>query len=336
VEFDFEAVSETSIGAKWRALFEKYWSSYRAWYLSEGDSARPTYLECRKMLRRHMPELVPVYEALVECAGGGDLAARFLSGYRPPAYMTGCTQAVWTGDRPLLVRNYDYSPKLLEGTIMQSAWGGQRVVSMVDTLWGVLDGMNESGLAVSLAFGGRQAVGDGFGIPLILRYVLEFCTTSEEGVAVLKRVPSHMSYNITLVDAKQRFATVYVAPDRRPVERQVPIATNHQGRIEWRRHAWATATLEREHAAASRLADCDVSAEGFVDGFLQPPLFNIAYQRGFGTLYTAVYRPLEGRMDYLWRKQSWPQSFAGFAEGNRTVHLVAEHDNGSNAGEDGL
>jgi predicted choloylglycine hydrolase len=119
-----------------------------------------------------------------------------------------------------------------------------------------------------------------------------------------------------------------VAPDRRPVERQVPIATNHQGRIEWRRHAWATATLEREHAAASRLADCDVNAEGFVDGFLQPPLFNIAYQRGFGTLYTAVYRPLEGRMDYLWRKQSWPQSFTRFTEGTRTVHLVAENEDG--------
>jgi predicted choloylglycine hydrolase len=189
----------------------------------------------------------------------------------------------------------------------------------------VLDGMNESGLAVSLAFGGRQAVGDGFGIPVILRYVLEFCATTAEGVEVLKRVPSHMSYNITLVDAQQRFATVYVAPDRRPVVRQVPIATNHQGRIEWRRHAWATATLEREHVVTSRLADCDVTAEGFVDGFLQPPLFNIAYQRGFGTLYTAVYRPQSGRIEYLWRDQSWPQSFAQFSEGSRTIQLVAEN-----------
>ena len=325
MKISFEAVAELSAGRRWQALFKHYWPGYRSWYLSEGDDARPSYLQCRQMLRRHMPELVDIYEILVELAGGGDLVARFLSGYRPPAYLSGCTQAVWTGDEPLLVRNYDYHPRLLEGTILLSAWGGRRTVAMVDTLWGVLDGMNESGLAVSLSFGGRQVVGDGFGIPVILRYVLEFCSTTAEGVAVLKRVPCHMSYNITLVDTEQRFATVFVAPDRPPVVRQVPIATNHQGRIEWRRHAWATATLEREHAVASQLADCDLSAEGFIDGFLQPPLFNTAYERGFGTLYTAVYRPLSGRIEYLWRKQSWPQSLTRFSEGTRTIQLVAAH-----------
>ena len=47
--------------------------------------------------------------------------------------------------------------------------------------------MNDAGLAVSLTFGGRPQVGDGFGIPLVIRYVLEVCETIEEAVRVLRR-----------------------------------------------------------------------------------------------------------------------------------------------------
>ena len=39
-----------------------------------------------------MPEMVPIWEQLVELAGSGDLAARFLSLYRPPAYLTGAAR----------------------------------------------------------------------------------------------------------------------------------------------------------------------------------------------------------------------------------------------------
>lgn len=321
MEISFRAVAEPHAGEKWQALFHHFWPSYQAWFLADGDAARPSYPVCVRMLKEHMPELMPTYERLVDLAGGGDLAARFLSGYRPPAYVSGCTQAVWSSDDPLLVRNYDYSPELLEGTILRTEWNDHPVIVMGDGLWGAVDGMNESGLAVSLAFGGRQTVGDGFSITLILRYALEFCRTAREAIEVLKRVPTHMSYNVTVLDQQQRFATVFLAPDRPPVVRQVPIATNHQGKIEWRRHAWATATLEREHAVASRLADCDETAGSFVGAFLESPLFNTAYARGFGTLYTAVYRPAKLETEYLWRTASCRQSFEQFTEGEWNVNL---------------
>jgi predicted choloylglycine hydrolase len=57
-----------------------------------------------------MPELESTYDELVELAGGGDLAARFLSLYRPPPFLTACSQGVWRGAEPALVRNYDYDP----------------------------------------------------------------------------------------------------------------------------------------------------------------------------------------------------------------------------------
>ena len=52
-----------------------------AWYLRDGDAARPTYGAARRALQEHMPELYPAWERLCERAGGGDVAARVLSLY---------------------------------------------------------------------------------------------------------------------------------------------------------------------------------------------------------------------------------------------------------------
>jgi hypothetical protein len=41
---------------------------------------------------------------------------------------------------------------------------------------------------------------EGRTIPLVIRYVLELCETAEEAVHVLRRVPVHMSYNVTALD----------------------------------------------------------------------------------------------------------------------------------------
>jgi predicted choloylglycine hydrolase len=193
MQITFRAVRELEPGPVWQSLFEASWGAYQSWFLSEGDARRPGYLSCRTALKRYMPELVPTWERLVELAGGGDMEARFLSLYRPTPFLSGCTQAVWRrGQRCLLIRNYDYHPGRIEGTILLSAWNGVRTIVQSDCLWGALDGMNERGLAVSLAFGGRQAVGDGFGIPLILRYVMEPAGGCAEARDILSRVPSYM------------------------------------------------------------------------------------------------------------------------------------------------
>ncbi len=320
MQIRFEAVAEAEPGAKWQGLFQRHWGAYQTWFLSEGDARRPSFLQSRRMLREHMPELLPTYERLVELAGGGDLAARFLALYRPPPYISGCSQAIWPAEhRALLVRNYDYSPALCEGTLLYSCWNGRRVIAMGDSLWGVLDGMNEAGLVVSLSFGGRRVVGDGFGVPLILRYVLEFCESTEQATDALERIPTHMSYNVTVLDRDGRFQTAFLAPDRPPVVRQLPAATNHQGRIEWHEHAEATSSLKRERFLLFRLADSDETEDGFLDAFLQPPLYSTSYGHGFGTLYTALYRPLRGVMAVRWPGETWEHSFERFDEGVRTV-----------------
>jgi Acyl-coenzyme A:6-aminopenicillanic acid acyl-transferase len=127
---------------------------------------------------------------------------------------------------------------------------------MLDCLWGLLDGINDAGLAVSQTFGGRPEVGEGFGIPLVIRYVLEVCGTVQEAIRVLHRVPVHMSYNVTAVDRAGRRATAYLAPDRPARITGRAMATNHQGEVEWAPYAAAI----RSVSASSGSRSCSPTA----------------------------------------------------------------------------
>jgi predicted choloylglycine hydrolase len=311
---EFHAVAEPKPGPAFTARFEATWPAYEAWYLRDGDAARPSYLGCRHALETHMPELVPTWERLTELAGGGDLAARMLSLYDPPPLVTGCSQAVRSEPEPLLVRNYDFDPKLLEGVIVLSAYTGRRVLGMSDCLWGLLDGVNDAGLAMSLAFGGRRVTRPGFAMPLIVRYLLELCATTREAVAVLARVPVQAAYNLTIVDREGDALTVHVGPDHPPEIGRALVATNHQRTVDWPEHAEAVRSEEREQRMLD-LLDGRPSEDELVAAFLEPPLYSTAYAEGFGTLYTAVYRPVDGAVDLRWPDATWRQAIDAFEEG---------------------
>jgi predicted choloylglycine hydrolase len=324
-QLEFEAVRELEPGPQWRARFEAMWPGYRAWYLKEGRAARPSLAECRHALERHMPELVPVHERLVELTGGDELAARLLSLYRPPGFVVGCSQGAWTrAGGPALVRNYDYPAARLEGIVYLTRWGERRVIGMSDCLWGLLDGINDAGLAISLTFGGRRDVGDGFAIPLVVRYVLETCDTVADARAALERIPVHAPQNLTLLDRAGEYLTAYVGPGRPAEFRELAATTNHQDKVEWPEYAQAIRTVERERCVLELLDDAGMSRERFVESFLEPPLRNTSYAQGFGTLYTAAYFPAEGRVEYRWPGVVWEQSFDRFEESSHVQAFAEE------------
>jgi predicted choloylglycine hydrolase len=311
----FRAVHEAKPGPVWAGLFREFWPGYREWSFGESAGRRPARIVAEERLRQQMPELRPTYRRLLELAGGDNEAARFLCLYRPAPYVMACSQAVWTGDEPVLVRNYDYDPRLWEGVLLCSEWTGRRVLAMSDCLWGVLDGMNDAGLAVSLAFGGRKVVGDGFGSPLILRYVLEFCETAKQAAEVLTRIPTHMAYNITVLDAHGEFFTAFLCPDRPPVLRRWPLATNHQDdEGGWPQYVAATSSLERERFLARRLGDPRETLDGLIGRFGAKPLHNTRYDVALGTLYTAVYYPWRRRMELRWPDRTIVRTLDGFED----------------------
>lgn len=315
-----KAIHEEEPGKKWKEFFERVWPFYKTWFISEGYLKRPGYMTCLDALERHMPELVPTYEKIVEQAGGGDLEARFLSMYCPPPYMSGCSQMVIKGAFNALLRNYDYHPRLFDGKLFYTNYL-KPVIGMTDCTWGLLDGMNADGLVASLTFGGRKNTGNGFGIPIILRYVLETCTNIHEAIEALSRIPIHMSYNVTVQDAQGHFATVYLAPDKSATVTFEPVCTNHQNEIEWMDYATMTNTLGRKEYMEHHLLNQGLSLQEFVNAFLHPPLYHTNYQKYFGTLYTALYDIQKKEVSLNWPHKNKQFSFDSFEEKKIQVKL---------------
>ena len=239
-----------------------------------------------------MPELIPVYDRLCSLAGDNDYFHRFLALYNPPRLAVGCSQLAWTGlGGPLLIRNYDFAPSRWEGLLLCSKWNKRRVLGMVDCLWGLLDGVNESGLSVSLSFGGDPKVGKGFAIPIIVRYVLETCATVYEAKEALRQVPSFMTYNLTLLDKSGAYSSVFLAPGKTPSFNTNRCITNHQAVVRSTKYATFTRTVERARFLNERLGRDSTNVDSILSDFLSPPLYASAWSRGFGTLYTASYDP---------------------------------------------
>jgi predicted choloylglycine hydrolase len=302
--------SEDRPGRTWSEQYERSWPSYRAWFLKEGESARADLKTCRKKLGEFMPELIPTWERLSDLALSDPLATRMLALWNPAPFIGACSQAIWLRDEPFLVRNYDFHPHACEGQFLLSSWHGRKVLASTDCLWGALDGMNESGLVGALSFGGRRVMGQGFGIPLILRYLLEFCTTVPESTKVLTRIPSHMAYNITLLDREGRHAVVEMAPDRPPVVRRSRVSTNIQEGPAWSSYHRFSRSAEREQHLKNSIRS--LTAKQLVEDFMKAPLYTHEYERGMGTLYTVVYRPTVGKAEYHWLGAQQQQDMNSF------------------------
>jgi predicted choloylglycine hydrolase len=259
-----------------------------------------------------MPELLPEYDRVCSLVGDDDLAHRILSHFRPPPAVAGCSQAVWLGPGgPALIRNYDFPLDIVSDRFEATCRSGRRVIAKAQRPWGgCLDGMNEDGLAASLTFGGGSGQGAGFSVILMLRYVLETCRRVEEAVAALCRIPVALSQNVTLLDRTGAYATLFLGPDRPPEVTRHLVCTNHQDAD------GSADSVLRQRALQEALQDPAMTLPALTGRFLQPPLYSRRIDSA--TVYTSVYWPEEGRVDFLWPGKTWHQSFDAFVPGEYT------------------
>ena len=73
--------------------------------------------------------------------------------------------------------------------------------------------------------------------------------------------------------------------------------------------------VERERGCAALLADPATTPERLSRRSWSRRSTPPTYSRGFGTLYTAVYRPAAGTVSYHWPGSTWTHSFDHFREG---------------------
>ncbi len=325
MQLNFKSIFEYgNPGLKFQKLFYSFWPTYRSMLHTDRATYIPDLATSQAAMKEYMPKMLPTYERLCNLVNADVQMARFLTGFQPPAHLNGCSQAVISGKEIQLVRNYDYHPNLFEGTLLLSSWNGKKVIATTDYIIGLVDGMNEDGLTVSLTFGGRKVVGKGFGISFILRYVLEFCSNVQEAIEILTHIPSHMSYNVTVVDKSGTCKTILLSPDSLPVVTDATFTTNHQLHIDWPENAVFNGTIERSVFLKKLLENKTLNPNDLIEAFLYPPLYNYRFNEGFGTLYTSVYRPLEGTVQIRWPYKEVSQSFDNFKEGNKHIQLRGE------------
>jgi predicted choloylglycine hydrolase len=129
-----------------------------------------------------------------------------------------------------------------------------------------------------------------------------------------------MAYNLTLIDRTGRHATVLLAPDRPAIVQDLRYATNHQIGVEWPRHARLSQTLERAEFLERMLATPGLDGPALEARFLAPPLHRRRYALGFGTVYTAIYRPTKGTAQLAWPGLArWKKGFEAFSEDTRSI-----------------
>jgi predicted choloylglycine hydrolase len=155
---------------------------------------------------------------------------------------------------------------------------------------------------------------------LVVRYLLEVAETADQARELLRGLPIAMSYNLTAVDADGNSFTAFVAPDTEPEFFEAPVATNHRGRIpEYPERAASLQSVPRLDRLTEVVAQ-QPTPEDLAAAFQAEPLYNRKYSKAFGTLYTALYRPKDQVVEYIWPDGTWRRGFDD-ADGSRTVTL---------------
>ena len=90
--------------------------------------------------------------------------------------------------------------------------------------------------------------------------------------------------------------------------------------MEWAPYVAAIRSVERRQHLEDLLA-AGSSAEAVVAACLHPPLYATRFHEGFGTLYTAEYRPAEGRARYHWPNVTWEHSLDKLGQDSVRIDL---------------
>jgi predicted choloylglycine hydrolase len=310
------AVDEPLPGAAAQAWIAKGADFVAGWLggAVRNGAVAPGPEECRARLAADMPELLAGYDAALALAGDQPYAHWSLSGIDAPGFMpNGCSVRAVARPEPTMIRNYDFAADATSGVVLRSRWNGRTIVGTAEGVTGYLDGVNDAGLACAITFGGSHVYGRGHSILAITRCLLESCGTVAEASARVKGLTCAWSQNLLLLDAAGNSAVARLAPDRPTRVEHGRAVTNHQSDAEARDNS-----MLRWRAADGLEGD----AEAVAAAFFRPPIYGTDDAGWMATIYTALYRPGAGAVEYRWPGQpSWTQSVDRFTPGERMVRM---------------
>jgi len=87
------------------------------------------------------------------------------------------------------------------------------------------------------------------------------------------------------------------------------------------RGAWPPAQAVLAYSGVHTSPNARGGCQDYVAACLRPPLYATRFGEGFGTLYTAEYRPGEGLGRYCWPGLTWEHSLDRLGPGRIEVRL---------------
>jgi predicted choloylglycine hydrolase len=190
--------------------------------------------ECRDLVETVFPEILEEIQGIAQSSGisydslSTMLLTLALADQQPP----NCTIfAVKEGDQVWMGRNYDwfYRSKEYTESYFTSPEGGHRSLGHSDIFVGREDGVNEKGLGVAMS-GITEYFQPGVNFWIAIRYILDKCSTVDEGVKFLQETPPHCTITVLLADPTGKMAVVETSPMRTEVrwsEEDFLVSTNH-------------------------------------------------------------------------------------------------------------
>ncbi|GLR85565.1 C45 family autoproteolytic acyltransferase/hydolase [Bradyrhizobium iriomotense] len=218
-------------------------------------------------------------------------------GMRPP--IGGCSAAI---SADVYGRNYDYRPRYYGAQfVLLQASGCNASIGSSHQLTGRLDGMNEYGLMIGLHQVKKSPRFPGLSADLIVRMILDQCSTTKEAVARLRELPHAMQYNYSLLDAGGCAAVVEAGAGAVAARTDAWLAcTNHfqSPLLRPLNHRVRAAHSEHRLSPLEAWASRGLSAEQMFTALNRStsPAFFHGYFRGGGTLHTIVGEPTKRRV----------------------------------------
>ncbi|MTI31993.1 C45 family autoproteolytic acyltransferase/hydolase [Xanthovirga aplysinae] len=166
------------------------------------------------------------------------------------------------GENVIFGRNYDFlfSHRNYCESALICPENKKAFLAQGDVFIGKMDGVNQSGLAIGMNFVNGQEKKPGISFSLLVRYVLEHCSTTDEAIKILLDTPICSTNNYLIADKSGNIAAVEVTPShrwvRKPIEGQNYIYTTNQflskemktfdlGGNEWSKSRERTAGLDK-------------------------------------------------------------------------------------------
>ncbi|MBN2403693.1 MAG: linear amide C-N hydrolase [Spirochaetes bacterium] len=131
--------------------------------------------------------------------------------------LKGCTVFCFKYNNNIIYgRNNDLPPALKKTSVSALYYpdNGFSFIGNTSSMIHFEEGLNENGLAVAMTFVLPKIIRPGLNSVFLVRYILEKCSTVEEGIKALRSLPVASAGNILLADKKGDMVVAECTPDK--------------------------------------------------------------------------------------------------------------------------